>query len=203
MKSRIEQKLEIDKVDYLEILKWIKNNNGKILYPNRIINSRYFDTIDYKMYYQTLEGIVPRKKIRLRSYCSKKHFNFFKKCNLEYKLTNEFSRFKEIKYDINFDEFNEQGLFDFDYGYCFPKVDISYIREYYLIKGYRMTIDTSIKYRSVSNLNNKYLSVQNEEKIVLEIKSDFTGLNTELLYKFPFPRSKFSKYEKAINFLVN
>lgn len=203
MKSRIEQKLELEKSDYLVILKWLKNNNGNILYPNRIINSRYFDTVNYRMYYETLEGIVPRKKIRLRSYSSKRSFFFEKECNLEFKLTNEFSRYKEIKYGMNFDELNNNGIFDSSYGYCFPKVDISYNREYFFIMGNRMTIDKEIKYRQVNTFNHLSPDTISEENIVLEIKADSKKSSTDLLNEFPFPRSRFSKYERAINSFIN
>ena len=43
MIPRIEQKLEVNKNHYLDLLKWIKHNGGKVLYPERIICSRYFD----------------------------------------------------------------------------------------------------------------------------------------------------------------
>ena len=36
MNPRIEQKIPFDIIDYPSILKWIKNNNGTILFPRRI-----------------------------------------------------------------------------------------------------------------------------------------------------------------------
>ena len=61
MEPRIEQKLELTKKEYLNILYWLKNKGAKIMYPNRIICSRYFDTYDLMMYNDTVEGITPRK----------------------------------------------------------------------------------------------------------------------------------------------
>ena len=67
MIPRIEQKTEINKIHYLDLLKWIKSKKGAILYPERIICSRYIDNKNMQIYFETIEGIVPRKKIRIRN----------------------------------------------------------------------------------------------------------------------------------------
>ena len=46
---------------YMDLLKWLSFKKAKIIYPERIICSRYLDTINNQMYNDTLEGIVPRK----------------------------------------------------------------------------------------------------------------------------------------------
>ena len=60
MIPRIEQKLEINKYHYIDFLEWFHLKKGKILYPERIICSRYFDNANFKMYYDTNEGLVPK-----------------------------------------------------------------------------------------------------------------------------------------------
>ena len=70
MYQRIEQKLELKKCDYLSFVKWIKRKNVNFLYPERIVCSRYYDTYNYKMLRDTIEGILPRKKLRIRTYGS-------------------------------------------------------------------------------------------------------------------------------------
>ena len=65
MIPRIEQKLEVNKYHYLDLLKWINSNGGMILYPERKICSRYFDNNNMQMYFDTVEVIIPRKKIRI------------------------------------------------------------------------------------------------------------------------------------------
>mgnify|MGYP007000307599 len=40
--------------------KWIFENNGKILYPERNINSLYYDNDNFSMYHDSVEGLVPR-----------------------------------------------------------------------------------------------------------------------------------------------
>ena len=198
MKARIEKKLEIEENDYISILFWLKEQNAKLLFPCRYINSIYYDNYNLQMFYETLEGFVPRKKIRIRTYNSKDFFNSKGPYNLEVKLTTFDKRYKSIKNNINFKKIEESGIFDIKYGYCQPKVEISYIREYFLIKGFRVTIDKSIKYKSLID-EKIYL----DKSIVLEIKTDINTKDSELIKEIPFPQNRFSKYERAINYLLN
>ena len=67
------------------------------LYPSRIINSIYFDTINLDFFHDSEEGISPRKKVRVRYYN-----NNFEDLNLEIKYTNSFWRTKYVKkFNIN------------------------------------------------------------------------------------------------------
>ena len=85
-------------------------------------------------------------------------------------------------------------MFDSQYGLCFPSAKIFYYREYYIYNSWRVTIDKSIKYENL-----KYNSqIYEEENFVLEIKTSINENNTKLKNFFDFPRSKFSKYERAI-----
>ena len=63
MKPRIEQKIALTKEEYPLFLQWIHSRNGEILFPSRIICSRYFDNLDLKSFFDTVDGIIPRKKI--------------------------------------------------------------------------------------------------------------------------------------------
>ena len=198
MKARIEKKLEIEENDYISILFWLKEKNAKLLFPNRYINSRYYDNDNLQMFYETLEGFVPRKKIRIRTYNSEDFCNSKSPYNLEVKLTTFDKRYKSIKNNINFKKIQKFGIFDIKYGYCRPKVQISYIREYFLIKGFRITIDKSIQYKSLIDKKRLF-----EKSSVLEIKADANIDDSEIIKEIPFPQSRFSKYERAINYLLN
>lgn len=203
MKPRIEQKLEFNKGDYLSFLRWLKKKEAKILYPERIICSRYFDTLDLRMYYHTLEGIVPRKKIRIRTYNSDHFMKSYSPYNLEIKMTTETERLKTINQDIDHKSIISNGYYDHLYGMCFEQADITYVREYYSVGGIRVTIDKDIKYKFVGLSNALVLKESYDDSYVLEIKA---GINTNpslLLNKFNFPRSRFSKYERAIESLIN
>ena len=128
MIPRIEQKLEINKNHYLDLLKWIYYSDGRVLYPERIICSRYFDNKNMQMYLDTVEGIVPRKKIRIRTYGSDKFISSNNQYSLEIKMSNEHSRFKKTNSNIILGSLLKDGYFDDLYGICKQLVDISYVR---------------------------------------------------------------------------
>ena len=195
MKQRIEEKLELKKSEYIHFIKWLFDRGGQYLFPERIICSRYFDNYNFKMFEDTLEGILPRKKIRIRTYGN----NYFEKSdfyNLEIKLSNENNRYKEIKRNINRSFYEMNGIYDKDYGMCFPTIDISYVREYFLLDGIRITIDKDIRYSFKGIINAKDYS---DEFYVSEIKADALTSKDFLLNNFNFPRTRFSKYERGMN----
>jgi hypothetical protein len=59
-------------------LKFIKNN-AKILYPKRKVESIYFDNKIKTSFKDSEEGIVPRKKIRIRNYPKTSKINLLEK----------------------------------------------------------------------------------------------------------------------------
>ena len=202
MIPRIEQKLELNKHHYLDLLKWIDHNGGKVLYPVSIICSRYFDNNNMQMYFDTVEGIIPRKKIRIRTYGSDDFYSSNNKYSLEIKMSTEHSRYKKINSNINLGSLLKDGYFDKLYGICNQLIDISYVREYFLVKNIRVTIDKEIKYRLI-NLNNSFKkSYFEDQSYVFEIKADIDTNLSYLSNSFDFPRSRFSKYERALDSLL-
>ena len=202
MIPRIEQKLEVNKHHYLDLLKWINNNGGRVLYPERKICSRYFDNNNMQMYFDTVEGIIPRKKIRIRTYGSNEFNSSNNQYSLEIKLSNEHCRFKKRNSNINLRSLLKDGYFDNLYGICKQLIDITYVREYFLVKDIRVTIDKDIKYRLINLNNNFKRSFFEDQSYVFEIKADINTNLSFLLNKFDFPRSRFSKYERAVDSLI-
>ena len=49
------------------------------IYNKRFINSLYYDTKQRDMFYHSEEGVLPRKKIRIRWYNSEMNFKIEKK----------------------------------------------------------------------------------------------------------------------------
>ena len=199
MIPRIEQKAELSQGNYGQFIEWLFVNNFNILYPERVVSSIYFDNYSMESYRDTLEGNTPRKKIRLRSYGIDAFKDLSKNIKLEKKLSNEFYRLKSQTDDINVWDSLNNGIIDSQYGLCLPVAKITYSREYYFYKNWRVTIDKSIKYEC---LKNKELIIE-EKMFVLEIKTSINENQTKLKNLFEFPRSKFSKYERAINSFQN
>ena len=198
MIPRIEQKLEIDKSSYINIIEWLKFKKAEILYPERLVNSRYYDNYNLQMYYDTVEGLLPRKKIRLRTYNTREFELSDFPYNLEKKLTTEKKRYKSIERNIEFRDNIYDQIYDEDYGLCFKVVDISYVREYFLVNSIRMTIDKNIEYKDLISNN-----IAKDKSFVIEVKADIHNDLDFIANNFNFSRSRFSKYERSFEYLSN
>ena len=90
----------------------------------------------------------------------------------------------------------KNGIFDNQYGSCFPTFIVSYNREYISYKGVRLSIDQNIKYESFKN--NSYIK---DNKIIVEVKTSIEQDMDFLVKTFPFQRIRFSKYCYAVETL--
>lgn len=195
MSFRIEDKLYIKIENLLDFKFFLSKIKAKTLYEPRIITSLYFDNINLEMYRDSLEGTAPRKKIRIREYPN----SIDKKNYLEIKTSSIEGRFKK-RQTINNKEFNEfktQGIFDNQYGLCFPNYYVSYLREYALIDDVRISIDTGIKYKNFQT----NISYNDDKKIIVELKTSANKDLDDLIKLFPFQRIRFSKYCFAVESL--
>ena len=66
MKYRKEKKLKLSIFEFNKLKIDLIGDGMFPLYPKRKIYSQYFDTFDYKMFHDSEEGVLPRKKIRVR-----------------------------------------------------------------------------------------------------------------------------------------
>ena len=188
MSFRVEEKLFIEKKNLLDFKKFLSEKFAKKIYEPRIIESLYFDNHNLQTYHDSVEGLVPRKKIRLRTYPNNNDENLY----LEIKHSSIEGRFKTRK-KINNKEFEEKissGIFDNNYGLCTPKLYVKYKREYLFIKDFRISIDTDITYR---NFITNYQC--NDDRVIAELKTSISKKDTdELIEEFPIQRIRFSKY---------
>ena len=146
------------------------------------------------MYTDSIEGNVPRKKIRIRNYPDNNDEKYY----LEIKNSSVEGRYKTRKI-INEKEVSnlkKNGIFDNKYGSCFPTFIVSYNREYISYKGVRLSIDQNIKYESFKN--NSYIK---DNKIIVEVKTSIEQDMDFLVKTFPFQRIRFSKYCYAVETL--
>lgn len=196
MSFRKEEKLHIHKNQLNNLLNWIYGNGGHRLYDTRIVSSTYFDNEQMQMFKDSEEGVVPRKKIRVRSYTKQQHEAG--KSALEIKISSIEGRYKTINRNFNLKKVMSIGIFDKDYGVCKPKVRVSYKRDYYKIHNVRLTIDRQIEYIKLNEKGNGAYK-RFEDDIIVEIKAGYLVPDEYLLRQFAFSRIRFSKYSKAIN----
>lgn len=194
MSFRIEEKLYIKEENLFELKNFLIKKKSKKPYESRLIRSTYFDNHKFDIYRDSIEGLTPRKKIRIRHYPNNKDSNFY----LETKNSSVEGRFKKRKI-IQIEKYTEMkkhGIYDSQYGLCMPVVDVEYKRDYLIINDVRFSIDTNIKY--FNHLSTKQF---NESKIIVELKCEFKKNQDILAKEFPFQKIRFSKYCNAVEFL--
>jgi len=193
MNFRIENKYEIEGTKLNILYKFLKKNNAKILHPGREINSVYFENNNFNAYHDSLEGNLPRKKIRLRSYPNNSQ-NIKKDLNFEIKINSIEGKIKTSKKILDHEKLLKFGFYDFQYGQCYPIVETNYFREYYNLLNIRLTIDKNIKYSYFKKKNR--VAFKNE--CIIEIKSNDTKASDYIDKNFHFKKIRFSKYCNAI-----
>ena len=200
MTFRTEKKVRINSSKIYDLTKWIDENDGFQLYPKRVINSIYFDTSNYSMYSDSMEGVLPRKKIRLRNYNYK--FIFDKNVKKEIKISSVEGRFKTSSLEKNPLIMMKLGYLDHDYGICNPVINIVYERNYYKVKNIRLTLDQKIIYKRVYNGQISSFTTYDNSNVV-ELKFNSESLINSVIKNFPFEISRFSKYCRGIEFIKN
>jgi len=196
MSFRKETKFRLSESDQLRIKNDLILDGMKVLYPSRKINSTYFDTNDLSMFWDSEEGVLPRKKVRVRWY--ENDMQLTKEVKIS-SIEGRFKYTKKVKAEI-FNSFIKRDFQDKDYGLLNPVILISYSREYYKYKGLRLTFDSDIDYRGLGIMNS--LQSKDSER-VLEIKTPFETGDDYILSKINHPTSRFSKYSRGLLKLQN
>ena len=189
MSFRKEKKFRLSQSDILLAKSTLIKSGMITLHPSRVITSQYFDTKCLRMFSESEEGLLPRKKIRVRWYNKEN-----KQLTFEEKTSSLEGRFKQTR-KINSQEFNDMiknGFSSSMYGIVHPTVKISYLREYFVYKGIRITFDSNISYRHF----NSSTIIKDFER-VMEIKSPFEASDDFLNTLFSTPTTRFSKYCRA------
>ena len=192
MSFRIEEKLLINKYQLSEFKEYLISKGAYKIFKTRKINNLYFDNDKFEMFSDSIEGCLPRKKIRLRSYEDDRKF-------LEIKISSTEGRYKtsnqiDLKKNNNM---KNLGLFDKDYGSCKPVLNVTYTRDYFKYGDIRVTIDNDISYFTKYR---KFLGFDKNQ--IIELKASFKKDLNELMKDFPFPRSRFSKYTNGVEKLM-
>jgi len=192
MSFRIEEKLLINKYQLCEFKEYLTLKGASKIFETRKINNLYFDNDRFEMFNDSIEGCLPRKKIRLRSYEDDRSF-------LEIKISSTEGRYKTSN-QIDLKKTNNMknlGFFDKDYGPCKPILYVEYTRDYFKYEDIRVTIDNNINYFTKYR---KFLGIDKNQ--IIELKASFKKDLNELMKDFPFPRSRFSKYTNGVEKLL-
>lgn len=192
MSFRKEKKYKLTVSDQNILKNKLIDKGMKILYPKRTVNSIYFDTNNLDFYLNSEEGVLPRKKIRLRWYDKD-----IKKIFKEIKISSVEGRFKTSEpflYNENIFKNNLQ-LLDNEFGILKPQMQITYSREYFFFNDLRITFDSNIQYTDRSSLNN---IVTKDKETVMEIKVNFKTNDDYIEKIIGYPTSRFSKYSRSI-----
>ena len=192
MSFRKEKKYKLTFSDQNILKNRLIDKGMKILYPKRTVNSVYFDTNNLDFYLNSEEGVLPRKKIRLRWYNKD-----IKKISKEIKISSVEGRFKisePFLYNENIFKNNFQ-LLDNEFGILKPQMQITYSREYFFFNHLRITFDSNIQYIKRSSLNNV---ITKDKETVMEIKVNFKTNDDYIEKIIEYPTSRFSKYSRSI-----
>jgi hypothetical protein len=190
MSFRIEEKLLINSNQILEFKDFLFKKHAKEIYPLRKIQSLYFENFNEEMYKDSIEGTVPRKKIRVRNYPDDKNLLLY----LEIKISSADGRYKTRKIidEKKFNELKQTGIYDNQYGTCMPIIYVTYERQYYQVDDVRISIDENIKYQLFSGRE-----LGHDNNSIVELKASINKDRDNLLNDFPFQRTRFSKYCNA------
>ena len=191
--KRYEIKFLINSKEKQEL---IDKNLLKKLFPDRIVESVYFDTKDLQFFNLSEEGITPRFKIRIRGYNNKKLDN------LEIKTTNNYHREKVVIKNFIFDNHElHRNLKKIGIKQTVQKkIRIKYLRSYYKLENVgRITLDRNIEFLSPEE------SFHNSKKIkqnILEVKVQRENIDKNFIEKIiNLKETRFSKYCIGINCL--
>lgn len=169
-------------------------NLNKVLYPDRLISSFYFDTINFDLYKNCLIQDSDNYKVRIRYYN-----NNLAKLSKEVKYTKSNGKFKSIKkLDLN-SEFPSTVIFKNQLLKQASKVE--YKRQYYKFKNSRITIDTNIQFMSVNNRTYVTKNI-NENLNIVEFKL-LKENNYEIFNDLPSSPTSYSKFKQSIKKLYN
>ena len=192
MSYRKEKKYRVTRAEFNELKISLLKSGMTPLYTTRVVNSIYFDSIDYQMYYGSEEGVLERRKVRIRWYNDSKKFTLEKKFS---SIEGRFKTTKKLKHINCADEVHKYRPLDQLYGILIPTLKVSYKRTYFAFKGTRITFDTNINYESVRAKN---LIIHQDPEQVIEIKVPLETSDDFIETLVPYQTTRFSKYCRGL-----
>lgn len=190
MSFRKEKKFRVTRYDFDLLKNDLLLRGMKPLFAKRVVNSLYYDSKIYQMFNDSEEGLLPRKKVRIRWY------DDIRKARKEVKISSAEGRYKK-SYLINIpsDLALPQRLFEQGYGVIHPSLLVFYTREYFSFKSMRLTFDSSIKY---TNFRQSQKITYEDSECVMEVKVSTDVPDDYIERMLSIPTSRFSKYSRGL-----
>jgi len=190
MSFRKEKKFRLTISDFNAVKNVLHENGMNQLFEPRTINSLYYDTQSLDMFENSEEGVLPRKKIRVRWY------DAMANANVETKVSSIEGRFKTTR-SLPLDAPTDfpKVMDDLYYGPLTPSLLISYQREYFSLEDMRVTFDSSITYQDYRVRS--ALKFEDAER-VMEIKVGIDTPDDFIESLVPYATSRFSKYSRGL-----
>ena len=190
MSFRREKKFRLSKFDFDSLKTKLRLNGMQPLYAKRVINSLYYDTKFHSMFNDSEEGLLPRKKVRIRWY------DCVRKANNEVKISSAEGRFKTTSVaNVTSASTLPQSLYDSSYGVIYPSLFVSYTREYFSFESTRITFDSHIQY---ANYRQSRKIAHKDGECVVEVKIGLDVPDDYIEKKLPYPTTRFSKYSRGV-----
>ena len=194
MSFRKEKKFRVTLSDFYKFQDQLYQQGMVTLFEPRLITSVYFDTVDLNMFHDSEEGVLPRKKVRIRWYNDDQLYT------LENKTSSIEGRFKvtsKLKNSISEKKIFTRNRLDAQYGQIKPTLKVSYRRSYFVFNEMRITFDKYICYQNL-----KYADMRKyyDPERVIEIKIPANCPDDFVEKLIPFPTARFSKYSRGILF---
>ncbi len=198
---RYERKYRIEHSSYESVLHEVMSNPAAYTtaFPDRKVNSIYYDDINYSAYNDNLLGVGHRVKYRVRWYGNPK--DKITQPVLEKKIkkgqlgTKEYQKLNDFSLQDGAPEL--AALSSFPSNELYPHVVVRYDRTYLesMDGQIRATIDRNLEYVNVLNgtLSNQ---IEQDSSIILEIKYDqgLEQLADQSMQMIPYRLTKNSKY---------
>jgi len=211
---RFERKYHVTDVPTVEIEDWVHRCPALFSegYPRRHINNIYFDSPEFSKYFENIDGLADRTKIRIRWYGNL--FGEIPKPVLEFKIkrgmvgTKESFKVKAFKLERGFKVNDLKPVLtdpslpqevQVELSQVEPTLINCYWRKYFISadKKYRITIDTDLEFYRVHRYGNEFLTRELlESSTVMELKysGQIADMDERIMNFFPFRVTRMSKY---------
>lgn len=211
---RFERKYHISEAPTAEIEHWVRRCPAMFseAYAPRFINNIYFDSPNLAAYFQNLDGLSDRTKMRIRWYGDL--FGQIQKPVLEFKIkrgrvgAKESFPLKPFTFERGFHIGDLRPVLEdpalpprvlVELSHVEPALINRYYRKYFVSADghYRITVDSKLEFYRVHRHDNQFLSRSTlPESTVMELKysGETAGLDERIMNFFPFRVTRMSKY---------